>query len=99
MKPTKKRAAKRKYTDVQRMLIDKLISLKYRINDTYRDRGMDVLGKVEEKTKNDKSWVMDQISALREGFKLSKGNMELANDLWKEYSPSRLNDWESYKND
>ena len=83
---------KDKYSDVQHMLIDKLINLKYRINDAYRS------GK-SENTKNDKSWVMDQISALREGFKLSKGNMELANDLWKEYSPSRLNDWESYKND
>ena len=94
MKPSKKRAAKK--TD--NPMIGKLLDLKYRINDAYRGRGMDVLGKISEKTKNDKSWVMDQISALREGFKLSKGNMELANDLWKEYSPSRLNDWESYTN-
>ena len=87
MKPTKKRAAKK--TD--NPMIGKLLDLKYRINDAYRS------GK-SESTKNDKSWVMDQISALREGFKLSKGNMELANDLWKEYSPSRLNDWVGYKN-
>ena len=95
MKPSKKRAAKRSSNP----MVTKLLNLKYRINEAYRGRGMDVLGKISEKTKNDKSWVMDQISALREGFKLSKGNMELANDLWKEYSPSRLNDWESYKND
>ena len=95
MKPSKKRAAKRSSNP----MVTKLLNLKYRINDAYRGRGMDVLGNISEKTKNDKSWVMDQISALREGFKLSKGNMELANDLWKEYSPSRLNDWESYKND
>ena len=94
MKPTKKRAAKRPSNPI----VTKLLNLKYRINDAYRGRGMDVLGNISEKTKNDKSWVMDQISALREGFKLSKGNMELANDLWKEYSPSRLNDWESYTN-
>ena len=83
MKPTKKKTAKRN------PMIGKLLDLKYRINDAYRS------GK-SESTKNDKSWVMDQISALREGFKLSKGNMELANNLWKEYSPSRLNDWDSY---
>ena len=94
MKPSKKRAAKRPANPI----VTKLLNLKYRINDAYRGRGMDVLGKISEKTKNDKSWVMDQISALREGFKLSKGNMELANDLWKEYSPSRLNDWEAYTN-
>ena len=94
MKPSKKRAAKRPSNPI----VTKLLNLKYRINDAYRGRGMDVLGNISEKTKNDKSWVMDQISALREGFKLSKGNMELANDLWKEYSPSRLNDWESYTN-
>ena len=94
MKPSKKRAAKRPSNP----MVTKLLNLKYRINEAYRGRGMDVLGKISEKTKNDKSWVMDQISALREGFKLSKGNMELANDLWKEYSPSRLNDWEAYTN-
>ena len=94
MKPSKKRAAKRPSNP----MVTKLLNLKYRINEAYRGRGMDVLGKISEKTKSDKSWVMDQISALREGFKLSKGNMELANDLWKEYSPSRLNDWESYTN-
>ena len=87
MKPTKKKTAKKRNP-----MIGKLLDLKYRINEAYRSYP-------HETNKNDKSWVISQIEALREGFKLSKGNMELANNLWKEYSPSRLNDWESYKND
>jgi len=93
MKPTKKRAAKRKYTDLQQMLIDKLINLKYHINDAYRS------GKSEsESTKNDKSWVMEKVDVVRNGGKLTKGEMLHCNILWKDYSKSRMNDWESYTN-
>ena len=82
---------KDKYSDVQHMLIDKLINLKYRINDAYRS------GK-SENTKNDKSWVMEKVDDVRNGKTLTKGELLHANNLWKEYSPSRLNDWESYAN-
>ena len=82
---------KDKYSDVQHMLIDKLINLKYRINDAYRS------GK-SENTKNDKSWVMEKVDDVRNGKTLTKGELLHANNLWKEYSPSRLNDWESYTN-
>ena len=92
MKPTKKKTAKRKYSDLQTMLIGKLIDLKYRINDAYRS------GK-SESTKNDKSWVMDKCDNVRNGETLTKGELLHANNLWKEYSPSRLNDWESYTNE
>ena len=88
MKPTKKRAAKK--TD--NPMIGKLLDLKYRINDAYRS------GK-SESTKNDKSWVMDKCDNVRNGETLTKGELLHANNLWKEYSPSRLNDWVSYKND
>ena len=88
MKPTKKRAAKR--TD--NPMISKLLDLKYRINDAYRS------GK-SESTKNDKSWVMEKVTDIRNGKTLTKGEMLHCNILWKDYSPSRLNDWESYKND
>ena len=91
MKPTKKKTAKRKYSDLQTMLIGKLIDLKYRINDAYRS------GK-SESTKNDKSWVMEKVTDIRNGKTLTKGEMLHCNILWKDYSPSRLNDWESYKN-
>ena len=79
MKPSKKRAAKRKYTDVQRMLIDKLINLKYRINDAYRSNGVD--------TKDDKSWVMNLISDVRDNnlTKLSKEDMLKCNSMWRSY--------------
>ena len=95
MKPSKKRAAKRKYTDLQQMLIDKLINLKYRINDAYRDGENDNMHTI-----HDKSWVIKLISDVRDNnwTKLSKEDMLKCNSMWKEYSPSRLNDWVSYKN-
>ena len=83
---------KDKYSDTQHMLIDKLINLKYRINDAYRS------GKLEN-TKNDKSWVMDRITDVRNGKTLTKGAMLHCNNLWKDYSKSKMNDWVSYKND
>ena len=88
MKPSKKKTAKK--TD--NPMIGKLLDLKYRINDAYRS------GKSEsESTKNDKSWVMNKCDEVRNGKTLTKGELLHANNLWKEYSPSRLNDWDSYK--
>ena len=89
MKPSKKRAAKRPSNPI----VTKLLNLKYRINDAYRSGDVG-----QEGTKNDKSWVMDRISDVRDGVTLTKGEMLHCNILWKEYSPSRLNDWESYTN-
>ena len=94
MKPSKKRAAKK--TD--NPMVGKLLDLKYRINDAYRGRGMDVLGKISEKTKNDKSWVMDKVTDVRNGKTLTKGEMLHCNNLWKDYSKSKMNDWVGYKN-
>ena len=93
MKPTKKRAAKRKYTDIQEKFIGKLLDLKYRINDSYRG------GKRSEAAYNDKTWVIDKLDDVRGGIVLTKGEMLHANNLWKQYNPSRLNDWESYTNE
>ena len=86
MKPSKKRTAKK--TD--NPMISKLLDLKYRINDAYRSGGDG------EANKNDKSWVMEKVTDIRNGKTLTKGELLHANNLWKEYSPSRLNDWESY---
>ena len=88
MKPSKKRTAKR--TD--NPIISKLLDLKYRINDAYRSYPC-------EANKNDKDWVIARIRDTRDGMTLTKGEMLHCNNLWKEYSPSRLNDWVSYKND
>ena len=91
MKPSKKRAAKK--TD--NPIVTKLLNLKYRINDAYRNGGSSF------KNIGDKKWVMNLISDVRDNnlTKLSKDDMLKCNSMWKEYSPSRLNDWVSYKND
>ena len=65
MKGTKTRPAKR--TD--NPLVGKLLNLKYRLNEAYRERNID--------TKDDKSWVMSLISDVRDNnlTKLSKEDM------------------------
>jgi len=90
MKPSKKRAAKRPSNP----MVTKLLNLKYRINDAYRNGGSSF------KNIGDKKWVMNLISDVRDNnlTKLSKEDMLKCNSMWKEYSPSRLNDWESYTN-
>ena len=92
MKPSKKRAAKRPSNPI----VTKLLNLKYRINDAYRDGENDNMHMID-----DKSWVIKLISDVRDNnwTKLSKEDMLKCNSMWKEYSPSRLNDWVSYKND
>ena len=94
MKPSKKRTAKR--TD--NPIISKLLDLKYRINEAYRSGGH-LRGDGGETNKNDKDWVIARIRDMRDGMTITKGELLHANNLWKEYSPSRLNDWVSYKND
>ena len=78
MKPTKKRPAKRKLHGESNPLIAKLMNLKYRLNDAYDLRDMD--------TKDEKRWVMGQISALREGARLDRHQMKYANDMWRRYA-------------
>jgi hypothetical protein len=89
MKPTKKKTAKRPPPNP---VVTKLLDLKYRINDAYRSYP-------HETNKNDKDWVIARIRDMRDGKTLTKGEMLHCNNLWKEYSPSRLNDWVGYKND
>ena len=81
MKGTKTRPAKR--TD--NPLVDKLLKLKYRINDAYRS------GKYDDAyndTQVDKSWVMNLISDVRDNnlTKLSKEDMLKCNGLWRKYA-------------
>ena len=74
MKPTKRtRARKVKGNPV----LDKLMKLKYRINDAYRD-GRDT-------DKSDKSWVMEEIDNLRNGGWLTATKMKVANEMWSKY--------------
>ncbi len=76
MKGTKTRPAKR--TD--NPLVGKLLNLKYRLNEAYRERNID--------TKDDKSWVMNLISDVRDNnwTKLSKEDMLKCNGIWSKYA-------------
>ena len=76
MKGTKTRPAKRN----DNPLVGKLLNLKYRLNEAYRERNID--------TKDDKSWVMSLISDVRDNnlTKLSKEDMLKCNGLWRKYA-------------
>ena len=76
MKGTKTRPAKRTHNP----LVGKLLNLKYRLNEAYRERNID--------TKDDKSWVMSLISDVRDNnlTKLSKEDMLKCNGLWRKYA-------------
>ena len=71
MKPTKERGIK------GNPVLDKLMKLKYRINDAYNDGRNTV--------KSDKDWVMEQISDLKNGGWLSATKMKVANEMWNKY--------------
>ena len=58
-------------------VLDKLMKLKYRINDAYRD-GRDT-------DKSDKNWVMEEIDNLKQGGWLSATKMKVANEMWSKY--------------
>ena len=72
MKPTDKR--RKNWGDP---ILDKLMQLKYRINDAYKD-GRDT-------DKSDKNWVMEEIQNLRDGGWLSAVKMKVANEMWSKY--------------
>ena len=71
---SKKKPAKRKNNP----MVQKLLELKYRINNHHERTGID--------SEKDKLWVMGQISALREGARLDRHQMKYANQLWRTYS-------------
>ena len=78
MKPTKRtRARKVKGSPV----LDKLMKLKYRINDAYNHRQEN-----DGETKSDMAWVMEEITNLRGGGWLSAVKMKVANEMWRNYA-------------
>ena len=81
MKMAKKRPAKRRNSP----LVQKLLELKYRINDAYRNREDDDMNTIQ-----DKSWVIKQIDDVRNGRVLSKNNMLRANSIWKRYETKSI---------
>ena len=71
MRPTKERGIK------GNPVLDKLMKLKYRINDAYK-AGRDT-------DKSDKDWVMEEITNLRNEGWLSATKMKVANEMWNKY--------------
>ena len=58
-------------------VLDKLMKLKYRINDAYK------AGRITPKS--DKDWVMEEISNLRNDGWLTATKMKVANEMWSKY--------------
>ena len=76
MRPTKR-------TKVHRVKpeLSKLMKLKHRINDAYRAGK-----KFRDTDKSDKTWVMEEITNLRDGGWLSAVKMKVANEMWNKYN-------------
>ena len=82
MKPAKRRPSKRNANRTNgNPVIGKLLDLKYKINDAYRNGGSSY------NNIGDKTWVMDKVEYLRysDDNKLTKADMLQANKLWKQY--------------
>ena len=81
MRPTKVTRARKRTTNERGVkgnpVLDKLMKLKYRINDAYND-GRDT-------DKSDKDWVMEEITNLRNGGWLTATKMKVANEMWNKY--------------
>ena len=58
-------------------VLDKLMKLKYLINDAYK-AGRDT-------DKSDKTWVMEEITNLRNEGWLTATKMKGANEMWRKY--------------
>ena len=63
-------------------VLDKLMKLKYRINDAYKS-GRDT-------DKSDKNWVMEEIDNLRNDGWLTATKMKVANEMWEKYGGQLL---------
>ena len=80
MRPTKRTKATKKESNP---LLDKLMKLKYRINDAYK-AGRDTES-VGASNKSDKDWVMEEITNLRNEGWLTATKMKVANEMWRKY--------------
>ena len=78
MRPTKRTQATKKESNP---VLDKLMKLKYRINDAYK-AGRDT---TPVENKSDKDWVMEEIDNLKNGGWLTAVKMKVANEMWDKY--------------
>ena len=76
MRPTDKRRK-----DWGDPILNKLMQLKYIINDAYNHRQEN-----DGETKSDKDWVMEEITNLRGGGWLTAVKMKVANEMWRKYN-------------
>jgi len=84
MRPTKRTQATKKERGIKGdPVLDKLMKLKYRINDAYKG-GRDTTP-VGTSNKSDKDWVMAEIDNLRNEGWLSATKMKVANEMWNKY--------------
>ncbi len=82
-KPVKKKPAKR--GDGGNPTIDKLLKLKYRINDAYRGGNKPSGGDTD--TKSDKDFVMGLVHNIRKrGDYPTKIQLEECNKIWRKYA-------------
>ena len=82
MRPTKRTKATKKERGVKgNPVLDKLMKLKYRINDAYK-AGRDT---TPVENKSDKDWVMEEIDNLRNDGWLTATKMKVANEMWDKY--------------
>ena len=81
-KPVKKKPAKR--GDGGNPMIDKLLQLKYRINDAYRGGNKPSVSDTD--TRSDKDFVMGLINNIRKNEENpSKIQLEECNKIWRKY--------------
>ena len=84
MRPTKVTRARKRTTNERGVkgnpVLDKLMKLKYRINDAYNHRQEN-----DGETKSDKTWVMEEIDNLRNDGWLTASKMKVANEMWNKY--------------
>ena len=62
-------------------VLDKLMKLKYLINDTAKDENG-----FSKDMGSDKSWVIEEITNLRNDGWLSATKMKVANEMWNKYN-------------
>jgi len=74
MRPTKERGTK------GNPVLSKLLKLKYLINDTAK-----IENGFSEMMGSDKSWVMGEITNLRNDGWLTATKMKVANEMWSKY--------------
>ena len=87
MRPTKVTRARKRTTNERGVkgnpVLDKLMKLKYRINDAYKSGRSHFIS--HNANKSDKTWVMGEIDNLRNGGWLTATKMKVANEMWSKY--------------